>query len=499
MGVGAAGRPGAGKRPNILWYCSDQQRWDTIRALGQAAIETPTLDALAARGVAFERAYTQSPICTPARASFMTSRYPATHHVYRNGNAWFPAHERLVTRIFADAGYDCALAGKLHLSAAKEYEVRPDDGYRCFWWSHHPTPDALRGHDYETWLRHEKKVDPVELWRPIRYFCGPGVPAEYHQTTWCTEMAIRFVTERRDAPWLMSVNPFDPHAPFDAPPEYLAKFDKSAMPLPLFRESDLERQKAFAAIDQQTKVATDPRRAHQVVRVLEDQHDKIASKPPLGYDAREIRANYYAMIRLIDDQLGRILDVLRDTGQLENTIVVFMSDHGELLGDHGLILKGCRFFDGLVRVPLILSWPGRFREGLRSQALVETIDVAPTLLEAAGMEVPESMQGRSLGALLAGDAEPDVHRRHVVSEYFDSMGGHPDRTHGSMVFDGRYKTCVYHGHAIGELYDTEADPGEFDNLWDDPSAGGLKLERLKYHLDAMMATVSPGPPRSVAY
>jgi arylsulfatase A-like enzyme len=395
------------KRPNILWYCSDQQRWDTIRALGQGAIETPTLDWLCANGVAFKRAYSQSQICTPARASFMTGRYPATHHVYRNGNAYFPAHEKLVTKLFAEAGYDCGLAGKLHLSASKYYETRPDDGYRAFWWSHHPTPDAARGHDYETWLRHEKKVDPVELYRPVNHFCGPGVPAEYHQTTWVSEMAIRFITEQRDGPWLMSLNPFDPHAPFDAPPEYLARFDPEKMPLPLFRESDIERQRAFAAIDQQTKVAVDPRLRRKTKAVVEKEHDAVASAPPEAYDALEVKANYYAMIRLIDDQLARIVDVLRDTGQLDNTIILFMSDHGELLGDHGLILKGCRFFEGLVHIPMIFAWPERFRKGLAAEALVEQVDVAPTLLEAAGLPVPESMQGRSLLPILEGRAEPN--------------------------------------------------------------------------------------------
>jgi arylsulfatase len=485
--------------PNILWYCTDQQRWDTIGALTQPQICTPQIDALAASGGAFLRAYTQSPICTAARASFLTGRYPASHHVYRNGNAYFPPGEKLVTKLFAEAGYDCGLVGKLHLSAAKRFEVRPDDGYRAFLWSHHPTPDAARGHDYETWLRHEKMVDPVELYAPLNYFCGPGVPAELHQTTWCSEMAIRFITEQRDGPWLLSVNPFDPHAPFDAPPEYLARVDSSKLDLPLFREHDLERQKAFIAIDQQTKVAQDPRVRRVVKPVPTGDHDSIASAPPREYDALEVKANYYAMIMLIDDQLRRIVDVLRSTDQLENTIIVYMSDHGELLGDHGLILKGCRFFEGLVRVPLIFSWPGRFASGLVSDGLVETVDVAPTLLDAAGLPVPESMQGRSLLPILQDSADPTRHKPHVISEYFDSVGGQPDRTHGTMVCDGRWKSVVYHGHAIGELYDLVNDPGEFDNLWDDPAARDVKAERIRYHLDAMMQTVSVGPPRFVNY
>ena len=489
------------KRPNIVWYCADQQRYDTIRALGQAHIETPFLDALCGNGVAFRRAYVQSQICTPSRASFLTGRYPASHHVYRNGNATFPAHEKLVTRILADAGYDCGLVGKLHLSAAKHYEKRPDDGYRTFLWSHHPTPDSARGHDYETWLRHEKKVDPVALYASVNHFCGPGVPAEYHQTTWVSEMAMRFITERRDGPWMLSLNPFDPHAPFDAPPEYLARVKTDRLPLPLFRETDIERQKAFLAIDQQTRVAVDPRVRRANSPVVEAEHDLVASSAPASYDALEVKANYYAMIMLIDAQFGRIVQTLRDTGQLDDTIIIYMSDHGELLGDHGLILKGCRFFEGLVHVPMILSWPERFRRGLHSDALVESVDIAPTLLEAAGLPVPESMQGRSLMPILTGQADPHVHKTRVVCEFKDAIGGpqHVDHTHGSMVFDGRYKSVVYHGHRIGEIYDLKSDPGEFDNLWDDPAARDLKLDLLRQHLDAMMATVSAGPPRGVAY
>jgi len=486
-------------RPNILWYCSDQQRWDTLGALGNPHVRTRAIDALIAGGVAFGRAYTQSPICTPARATFLTGRYPSTHHVQRNGNAYFPPGEKLVTKLFAEAGYDCGLAGKLHLAAAKHYERRTDDGYRVFHWSHHPTPDLAMGHGYETWLRHEKRIDPQALFADINYFCGPGVPAEYHQTTWCSEMAIRFIHEQRDRPWLFSVNPFDPHAPFDAPPEYLSRYDPATLPLPRFRDSDLTRHVPFEVIDQQTRRPDDPRVRRHIEPVSHGDHDAIASAHQ-AYDALQVKANYYAMIELLDDQFARIVQALRDTGQLENTIVVYMSDHGEMLGDHGLILKGCRFFDGLVRVPLVMSWPGRFEAGLRSDALVETVDVAPTLLEAAGLEVPESMQGRSLLPILERRADPSIHKAHVISEYHDAMGGHPDHSHGTMVFDGRYKSVFYHGHpALAELFDHTADPEEHHNLWFDPAARGLQAERLRVHMDAMMGTIGTGPPRGAAY
>jgi arylsulfatase len=484
-------------RPNILWICTDQQRWDTVGALGNADIRTPTVDALCEDGVAFDHAYCQSPICTPSRASFLTGRYPAAHQVQRNGNAFFPPHETLVTKRFAEAGYDCGLVGKLHLSAAKYHEARPDDGYRVFHWNHHPTPDAARGDAYEHWLRHEKKVDPQALYADIGAFCGPGVPAEFHQTTWCAEMATRFVTDRRDGPWLLSVNFFDPHAPFDAPPEALAKVDPAGMPLPLWRPSDGERWRDFAAVDQQQIEPLDPTvRRHAAAPEGPRSHDSIASNVGT-YDALDIKANYYGMIEFIDAKLAGVMAALRDTQQIENTIVVYMSDHGEMLGDHGLALKGCRFFDGLVRVPLVMSWPGRWRRGLVSPALVELVDVAPTLLDAAGLEVPWSMQGKSLVPILTGAAPPDRHKDRVVCEFNGALGSrHTDQTHGTMVFDGRIKSIVYHGHPKGEIFDHTADPGEFENRWDDVA---LRAEALKTHLEAYGGTVGRGPPRSADY
>jgi arylsulfatase len=219
---------------------------------------------------------------------------------------------------------------------------------------------------------------------------------------------------------------------------------------------------------------------------------------PESYDAFVVKACYYGMIELIDHQLGRIIDVLNQTGQYENTIIVFHSDHGELLGDHGLIYKGCRFFEGLVHVPLIISWPGHFQKGLRSNALVELVDLPQTLLEAAGLEVYHFMQGKSLIPVLTGKADPDFHKPYVVSEYNDALGG-LGATHGSMYFDGRYKISVYHGHEVGEIYDLKNDPGEFVNLWDNPDFKDLKLQLLKKHFDAMMLTSGAGVARTAEY
>jgi arylsulfatase A-like enzyme len=211
-----------------------------------------------------------------------------------------------------------------------------------------------------------------------------------------------------------------------------------------------------------------------------------------------VRACYYAMIELIDHQFGRIIDAVEKTGQLDNTLIIFTADHGELLGDHGLIYKGCRFYEALVHVPLIIAWGSRIKRGMRSRGLVELVDLAPTVLDAAGLAVPDAMQGTSLMPLLKGASDPDVGKPHVTAEFYDAID-EPRGTHATMYFDGRYKSIVYHDVGVGELYDLEADPGEFDDLWDEPEHGKLRCELLHRHFDAVMATSGPGIPRTDSY
>jgi arylsulfatase A-like enzyme len=486
-------------RPNILWYCTDQQRYDTIRCLGNKYINTPNIDRLAAKGTAFRRAYTQSPICTPSRASFLTGRYPASHQVQRNGTDRFPSHERLVTKILAESGYDCGLIGKLHLARAKGRTGEDiDHGYRYVQWSHHPQPWGPSGNAYGDWLEQEKGVRIEDLWAPLKgNFYRPGVPEEYHQTTWCTEKAMEFISEKRNGPWLLSMNPFDPHPPFDPPKEYLDRYNPQDMPFPLFRESDIERQNAFHSVDLQSSAAVNPMLAVRGDPPADPSKD-TASRPPASYNARKIIAAYYGMIELIDRQFGRLVDFLAERGELENTLIIFTSDHGELLGDHGLLYKGCRFFEGLVHVPLIISWPQRFRADLRSQALVELLDLPETLLDAAGLPIPDAMQGKSLFPILTGESEPELHKPYVVSEYFDATDL-PLGSHGSMYFDGRYKSALYHDAGLCEIFDLQEDPGEFTNRAEDPGFTAQKAELIEKHCNAMMGTVSAGIPRSDSY
>jgi arylsulfatase len=479
-----------GSRPNILWICTDQQRYDTIGALGNVHVSTPNIDRLVKEGVAFTHAYCQSPICTPSRASFLTGMYASAVHVNGNGNAHFPDHPPLVTKLLADAGYDCGLIGKLHLSSAfGRVEKRVDDGYRYWQYSHAPRDDWETGHDYADWVRDQGEV-LGDLTKSV-----DGVPAQFHQTTWCAEKTIEFIKEERKGPWLASVNIYDPHPPFNPPKAYRDQFDPDDMPEPLFLESDLVQQEKLAALDFQSR-AKHPSELDIKSPIIPWKQTRGLKEPESAglRDGKTLKAAYYAMIKLIDDQIGRLLDVLEETGQRENTLVIFMSDHGETLGDHGLIQKGCRFYEGLVRVPLIVSWPGKIQEDVVNDALVELRDIAPMLLNLGGVDVPAWVDAPSLWHLLTGSRAPQEHRDFVRCEYYNALDM-KDNTFATMYRNARYKLVVYHGHGLGELYDLQNDPDEFHNLWDDEAHQTIKMDLMQRSFDASILAMDKGPPR----
>ena len=449
------------KHYNIVWFCADQLRWDTISGYGNPHIRTPNIDRLMATGATFERAYAQSPVCTPSRASFLTGRYPKSCRSSINGNQIFSRDETLITKTLRDSGYVCGLTGKLHLtsSSAKDHqELRTDDGYSYFQWSHMGYDLWNRGvNNYMDWLE-EKGVDwhamykaPVINWPPKSNYPIPAriqsMPDELHQTTWCVEKAMEFidqsVAEDAGRPWCVSINPFAPPPPQRPPPAVKGPGRGGGNP-PAPGEGGGDSYYIGA---QSGMVRT-------AVGLTDD-------------EKRENTLEYYALVEHLDHQLGRLIDHLEESGQRENTIIMFMSDHGECLGDHGLYWKGGFFYECNVHVPLIFSCPGLIKEGLRSDALVELMDVAPTVLELLELPVPQYMQAKSLAGILTGKSDPHHHKDCVYAEYYYSALL-SNKVYATMYFDGRYKMIVHHDDPVSELYDLETDPQEFDNLWGRP-------------------------------
>ena len=357
--------------PNILWICTDSQRWDTLGCYGNRFVSTPNADRLAAEGMLFEHCYAQNPLCTPSRGNFLTGRYPVTNKLRQNGQS-IPAEEVLVTRILADHDYVCGLSGKLHLSACDRRltlgpewwklppeerviqgtERRIDDGYTEFHWSHAPG-SLFRSSDYTRWLLARGAAYGTQP-RADSAVVRDGMAPELHETTWCAEEAVRFIEGYRGYahPWLFSVNFFAPHFPFDAPAvrleRYLDRLDD--VPLPNYVEGELEDKPAWQLARHRM-----PHYAYTGETDAGDPHEH-----------RMCRAGYWAGCDQIDATVGTVLDALERTGQRENTIVIFTSDHGELLGDHGVYTKGPFLYDPTIRVPLIVSWPGHVPQGVRA-------------------------------------------------------------------------------------------------------------------------------------
>ena len=480
-------------KTNILWICSDQQRWDTLGCYGNEFVQTPHLDRLANGGVLFENAFCQSPICTPSRASFLTGRYPRTTRCRQNGQA-IPGDERLLPRILADTGYKCGLAGKLHLSPCNptvcpEMERRINDGYDVFHWSHHSGP-GWETNAYHQWLK-ARGMSYSEQPHPDSPYVSFGPEVDNHQTTWCAEMAIDFIESQAgtEQPWLFSVNFFDPHHPFDAPESLLERYTEQLqeIPLPAYTEGELDSKPHWQRRE----------------------HNEAYGGYPFGkmsdLDHRLVRASCFAMCDLIDQQVGRMLEVLERSGQLSNTLVVYMSDHGEMLGDHGIYLKGAHFYEPAVHVPLILSQPGTL-EPQKISDLIELVDLAPTFLDATKQPPEPGMQGHNFWPKLTKQVDTSPLRQDVYCEYYNAMPpdwdewhtGEKDSSlgdHATMLRTKKYKLVVAHGHEAGELYDLEYDPQETQNLWNSPNHSKIQVKLLKRLSDRMAWTADPLPER----
>ena len=465
-------------RPNILLITADEQRFDAVRCNGNPRVTTPNLDRLATEGVNFTGHTTSCPFCTPARASILTGQYARTHGAWQVG-VTLDTNARGLSHWLADAGWRTGFFGKAHFEAElSEHMVRMDHnrpyyGFQEF----HITEDHNVG-EYLDWIRaehpqhyaaarHNTHEDKRDTPLPDR---GPGaldccyvstLPENLHQTAWIADRTIDFMRagSAAQAPFFAWCSFVDPHHPFNPPAEYAAMYDISKMPPPRMRPGENAGIKSG--------------------------YLHIEGMPVEEY--QRITAYYYAMVTHIDAHIGRMLAHLACAGELENTIVIFTSDHGDYLGDHGLIRKGGPMYESLLRIPLIIRAPGAIRGAVRS-FLTQHEDLAPTLMELAGLPVPESVQGMPFSSSLSGDA-PGA--RHWAYHYC------PSRTSDGvqMVRDARWK-LGYDPHANSwTLTDLRDDPMEYENRVDDPACAEI-VKRLKDEMiRSLVRFPSYRPPR----
>lgn len=448
-------------RPNIVLLMTDQQRPDSLGCYGSDAARTPNIDRLAANGVRFDGCYVQNPLCCPSRYSIATGRYPHAHGVRANWYAPRPG-ERSTAHALGEVGYRSAAIGKTHytpwydnfgfdgriIAESKMHPTVPDD-YERFLAAHGRSRSELYDFGGDAYVRDATAVPSA-------------VPQDLHIDTFVGRASCDYI-RRVDAPFFLFASFPSPHNPYDPPEPYDRLFDDVDLPARNMTPGEVDRK---------------PREAYEYINrrlgwpVTTDRlSDEVVAKT---------RRAYYGLNTLVDDWVGRIVDTLDGTGKLENTVIVYMSDHGDLLGDHGLVYKQC-FYEQSVRVPFIVHAPGRFEAGVE-RSLIESIDLHATLCELAGADHGPGNQGRSLVPLL--ERRPDVDHRDAVfsANYF-----------GRMVRSGPHKLVHYPGRPYGELYDLENDPDEQANLWHEPAAADVRAGLEARLLEWAFASEDPMP------
>jgi arylsulfatase A-like enzyme len=354
------------------------------------------------------------------------------------------------------------------------------------WHEYLPCEEPPRGHHFERWFWGHG--EPGEAWRLWAESIGQrpsaaqtwtsALPAAWHSTTWVTDRTRAFLEQHDSSqPFCLWASFPDPHHSFDCPEPWAGQYRASEVDISRTHQRDLDKRPWW----HRASIESQPTPRSEKVRILREQYSRIA--PQTDAQLAEMTANYYGMISFIDDGVGRIMDALHESGLADNTIVVFTSDHGELLGDHGLYLKGPTHYESLLRVGLIASGPGIAR-GAQVDEPVSTLDLAPTFTELAGMAPSDKHQGQSLVGLLNGKTQA---RPFAYNEW----NMHPSRTGVGLelrtVRTGNAKLTVDQISGDGELYLLSEDPDEMDNRFNDPSVRGIQQEL------ADMIAARPGP------
>lgn len=443
------------ERPNIILIMTDQQRFDTINALGAPWMKTPVLDRLVKEGTSFGNCYVTSPVCVGSRASLFTGMYPHATGVFTNFHPWEPTWVPWL----ADAGYHCVNIGKMHINP---YDAKGGFHQR-FFVENKDRPLFLEEHPRALYDEWDKALHARKLEKPSRYTRFSRDPDAYrdalgafawqldedmHSDMFVGEHAVWWLRERKStSPLFLQIGFPGPHPPYDPLPRYLDAYSSVDIPVPEPTDAELAAQPP----------------SHRTLRdnMIRNNYDSVSWKEQPGREELlRIRRHYAANVTMIDDQVGEIMKTLDERGYLDNALVIFTSDHGDALGDHGHIQKWT-MYDCSVKVPLIM-WSRTMMGQRRNDSLVQLMDIAPTILEAAGVTPPSSFEARSLWPILNGEA-PQVR----TEAYSELARDHIQTGAEYMVMrrDAKWKIVYYLGESAGELYDMESDPEELHNLW----------------------------------
>jgi len=471
-------------RPNLLLITTDQQRWDALSYVGTPGYDTPNLDRLAEDGVIFKRAYSPSPVCTPARISMINGQYPTRHGGYQIGMSPVPALEGpTLAGELSKGGYATACIGKTHFvaRALEEQHIagtdeKPDENF----WDHFDGPylgfDFIRhnsGHTcnippdghYRSWLKRQGKNLDQYHWTPgdtkaqgQGVDCGLWELNEYDSSTaWIAGEALEWIEDTRQSkkPWFAMVNFQDPHAPYICPDPYFSQVQMEKVTLPHYREGEFENKPSFyKSFFEQGQYLDEEGNS------LQDSQ-RIASifGPGFAQDQKAGTQAYMGMVNMIDNYVGKIVKYLMDTDQFKNTLIVFTSDHGDYLGNHGVWEKGAFAYDDCQRIPAIMHWQSGQEQALgTTESMFNLVDIMPTFLDAAGVPIPQGVQGKSQVPLLCGEAD-------MVSDWALVDFAISEKLHQQTLVHKDFKLVVYKHTDDGELYDLQNDPDQYDNLY----------------------------------
>jgi len=493
--------------PNILLITSDQQHYDTL-GLTNPRIRTPTLDRLCREGTRFDRTYCPNPTCSPTRASLITGLYPSSHHCWAIG-VKTPEDVPTVNRDLRAAGYRCSLVGKAHFQPLASRPGTESESIECqpilrdlaFWRDFHGPwygfdhvetarmhgDESHAGQHYGIWMEENGLRDWLDYFQPWPHRKGfPrsyydrekrawSLPEKFHYNRWITEKTIEQIDRSAETgqPFFCWCSHFDPHPPYIVPEPWASMYRPEDMIPGRFTDGEFDGMPPQFAKTREEKPDFSMYR-EPGGSGLHGFHSHLHSEE----DLKRNMACYYGMISFMDREIGRVLDRLDERGLAQNTLVVFTTDHGHFLGQHGLIAKGAFHYEDMIRVPMIARWPGRIPAGRVSNALQSLVDYPSTFLRAADLPVPGRMQGVDQLDVWCG--RRNAARDHILVENRHN----PTTVHLRTYVNERYKITVYRDKPYGELFDLEEDPGELRNRWDDPACAKTKALLLQAFVQA---------------